>query len=210
MVSWTKQTAAPLGGVINCAGVGLPTKIIEWKEGKTTPHSLDAWNFVIGVNLTGTFNLTRLVLAHLVKVEPEGEDGERGVVIMVSSAAAVRPITATITLVFIYHYAAVRRSARPGCILCHQRSRGIHGPPYVSRSRSVRRPCGHHRTWCLRERDDRYVISQSTQESAECWEYVSCTVWEARGVRPNCELDCGMPFREWGNYSTEWCREIAR
>jgi 3-hydroxyacyl-CoA dehydrogenase / 3-hydroxy-2-methylbutyryl-CoA dehydrogenase len=89
VVSWTKQTGAALGGVINCAGVGLPTKIVEWKDGKTTPHSLDVWNFVIGINLTGTFNLTRLVLNHLIKVEPEGEDGERGIVIMVSSAAAV-------------------------------------------------------------------------------------------------------------------------
>lgn len=41
------------------------------------------------VNLTGSFNLTRLVLEHLIKVDPEpGSDGERGVVIFVSSAAA--------------------------------------------------------------------------------------------------------------------------
>jgi NAD(P)-dependent dehydrogenase (short-subunit alcohol dehydrogenase family) len=42
------------------------------------------------VNVIGTFNLTRQVLEHLIKVEPEGADGERGVIIMVSSAAAVR------------------------------------------------------------------------------------------------------------------------
>lgn len=41
------------------------------------------------MNLTGTFNLTRLALKHLIKVEPEQPDGERGVIIMVASAAAV-------------------------------------------------------------------------------------------------------------------------
>ena len=86
-VEWTSRTGAPLGGVINCAGVGTAAKIID-ANGK--PHSLDIWEFTIAVNLTGSFNLTRLVLEHLVKVDPETErDGERGVVIFVSSAAAV-------------------------------------------------------------------------------------------------------------------------
>lgn len=87
-VEWASSTNAPLGGVINCAGVGTAAKIID-AHGK--PHSLDLWEFAIAVNLTGSFNLTRLVLEHLVKVEPEkaGRDGERGVVIFVASAAAV-------------------------------------------------------------------------------------------------------------------------
>ena len=42
------------------------------------------------VNLTGTFNLTRVACKYLVKVPPEGPDGERGVVVMVASMAAVR------------------------------------------------------------------------------------------------------------------------
>jgi NAD(P)-dependent dehydrogenase (short-subunit alcohol dehydrogenase family) len=54
-----------------------------------SPHSLDLFKFAIELNVIGTFNLTRRVLEHLIKVEPEGADGERGVVIMVSSAAAV-------------------------------------------------------------------------------------------------------------------------
>ena len=86
-VEWTKSTGAPLGGVINCAGVAVAAKTIDAK-GK--PHDLDPWNFAVAVNLTGTFNLTRLVLEHLVQVEPEpGKDGERGVVVFVASAAAV-------------------------------------------------------------------------------------------------------------------------
>jgi len=52
----------------------------------------------LAVNLTGSFNLTRLVLKHLVKVEQEeGVDGERGIVIFVSSAAAVRLGTSLLT-----------------------------------------------------------------------------------------------------------------
>jgi len=85
-VEWASTTGAHLGGVINCAGVGTAAKIID-VHGKS--HNLDLWDFTIAVNLTGSFNLTRLVLEHLIKVEPEtGRDGERGVVIFVSSAAA--------------------------------------------------------------------------------------------------------------------------
>ena len=53
------------------------------------PHSLDVWNLTLNVNLTGTFNLTRVACKHLVTA-PEGPDGERGVVVMVASTAAVR------------------------------------------------------------------------------------------------------------------------
>ena len=85
-VEWTKETGAVLGGVINCAGVGTAAKIID---SRGEPHSLDLWDFALAVNLTGSFNLTRLALKHLVKVDPEqGSDGERGVVIFVASAAA--------------------------------------------------------------------------------------------------------------------------
>ncbi|KAH6907036.1 3-hydroxyacyl-CoA dehydrogenase [Coprinopsis sp. MPI-PUGE-AT-0042] len=85
-VKWTKETGAVLGGVVNCAGVGTAAKIIN-AHGE--PHSLDLWDFAVAVNLTGSFNLTRLALKHLVKVDPEeGLDGERGVVIFVASAAA--------------------------------------------------------------------------------------------------------------------------
>lgn len=44
----------------------------------------------MAVNLTGTFNLTRIACKYLVTVPPEGPDGERGVVVLVASAAAVR------------------------------------------------------------------------------------------------------------------------
>ncbi|KII95333.1 hypothetical protein PLICRDRAFT_34176 [Plicaturopsis crispa FD-325 SS-3] len=85
-VKWTEETGAALGGVINCAGVGTAAKIID---AHNEPHSLDLWNFTIAVNLTGTFNLTRLALKHLVRVAPEDTaDKERGVVVLVASSAA--------------------------------------------------------------------------------------------------------------------------
>ncbi|KAJ7261856.1 3-hydroxyacyl-CoA dehydrogenase [Mycena rebaudengoi] len=85
-VAWCGETGAALGGVINCAGVGTAAKIID---AHNEPHALDLWDFTLAVNLTGTFNLTRLALRHLVRGKPEdGEDGERGVVVLVSSAAA--------------------------------------------------------------------------------------------------------------------------
>ncbi|TRM65423.1 3-hydroxy-acyl-CoA-dehydrogenase [Schizophyllum amplum] len=90
--AWTQESGAPLAGVINCAGVGIAAKLISVdKTGARPPepHSLDVWKFALNVNLTGTFNLTRLALKHLVRVAPEeGEDGERGVIVMVASAAA--------------------------------------------------------------------------------------------------------------------------
>ena len=87
-VTWTQQTGAQLGGLVNCAGVATAAKIID---AQGNPHSLDLWNFAMEVNLTGAFNLTRLVCKHLINVAPEGDDGERGVIIFVASAAAVGP-----------------------------------------------------------------------------------------------------------------------
>jgi phosphoribosylaminoimidazolecarboxamide formyltransferase/IMP cyclohydrolase len=116
VVSWTKQTGAPLGGIINCAGVGAAAKVGEALHFTNTyffastnwpmqiigadgqPHSLDIWNSTLDVNLTGTFNLTRVACKYLVTVPPEGPDGERGVVVMVASAAAVRWYSARLFL----------------------------------------------------------------------------------------------------------------
>jgi len=57
------------------------------KTGK--PHGTDVWDLTMGVNVAGTFHLTRLALEHLVHVKPEDTaDGERGVIILVASEAA--------------------------------------------------------------------------------------------------------------------------
>lgn len=58
---------------------------------KGKPHGEAVWDLTLGVNVSGTFHLTRLALAHLTRVQPEDTpDGERGVVVMVSSESAVR------------------------------------------------------------------------------------------------------------------------
>ena len=75
---------APLRIVVQCAGVGWAARTIN-KEG--VAHDLEVWKTVIGVNLTGHFNVLRLAAAAMAKTSPL-EHGERGVVIMTASVAA--------------------------------------------------------------------------------------------------------------------------
>ncbi|KAK4144812.1 uncharacterized protein C8A04DRAFT_11207 [Dichotomopilus funicola] len=87
IVSWTQETGKPLGGIIPAAGVGNPGLILDKNLRAVDMESVD---FVLGINLRGTLDLVRQVLPHLAAVSPAAsdEDGERGVVIMVASAAA--------------------------------------------------------------------------------------------------------------------------
>lgn len=68
---------------VNCAGVADAAKTVS----KGNPFPLDLWNKVIGVNLTGTFNVVRLASLAMTRNEPNA-DGERGVIINTSSGAA--------------------------------------------------------------------------------------------------------------------------
>jgi len=54
---------------------------------QSNPHPLEIWDLTIAVNLTGSFNLSRLVVRHLAKVSPD-DKGERGMVIFVASLSA--------------------------------------------------------------------------------------------------------------------------
>jgi NAD(P)-dependent dehydrogenase (short-subunit alcohol dehydrogenase family) len=54
------------------------------------------FEFAMRINVIGTFDLTRRTLEHLIQNDPEGEDGERGIIIMVSSAAAVSQNTCVV------------------------------------------------------------------------------------------------------------------
>ncbi len=81
---WSETTHAPLGGIIACAGIGNPELILP----KGDLQSLNTFDRVIAVNLRGTVDLLRQALPILSKVEPEQPDGERGVVVLVSSVAA--------------------------------------------------------------------------------------------------------------------------
>jgi NAD(P)-dependent dehydrogenase (short-subunit alcohol dehydrogenase family) len=68
---------------VNCAGVLGPCKTIS--KGQLFPSEL--WSRVIGVNLTGTFNVIRHAALAMTVNEPE-ENGERGVIINTASGAA--------------------------------------------------------------------------------------------------------------------------
>ncbi len=72
-----------LHGAINCAGVGIATRVL----GKNGPHALDAFHQVLLINVVGTFNVTRWVAWHM-KAMPADPKGERGVIIQTASAAA--------------------------------------------------------------------------------------------------------------------------
>ncbi len=69
---------------VNCAGIGAASRTV----GRDGAMPLKTFNFVIQVNLIGTFNTLRLCAEQMQKNEPENEDGERGVIINTASVAA--------------------------------------------------------------------------------------------------------------------------
>ncbi len=82
-VSQAVETFGGISAAVNCAGIVMGKRVL----GREAPHELDAFQRVIGVNLIGTFNVTRLCAAQMSKQEP-GEDGERGIIINTASCAA--------------------------------------------------------------------------------------------------------------------------
>ena len=74
--------AAPLRIVVNCAGVGTPGRVL----GKGGVLPLEQFEFVIHVNLIGTFNVIRLAAAAMAGAE--SVDDERGVIVNTASVAA--------------------------------------------------------------------------------------------------------------------------
>lgn len=80
------DVAGELGGlhvVVNCAGVGFPGRVLT-RDGAAI--DLDRFEFVVRVNLIGTFNVLRLAAARIASQEPE--DDERGVIVNTASIAA--------------------------------------------------------------------------------------------------------------------------
>jgi len=69
---------------VNCAGIGSAAKTV----GKDGPHPLQMFQKVIDINLVGSFNVLRLCAEKMQANEPEGEAGERGVIISTASVAA--------------------------------------------------------------------------------------------------------------------------
>jgi NAD(P)-dependent dehydrogenase (short-subunit alcohol dehydrogenase family) len=82
-----KKTTDTFGTVhvnINSAGIGAAARTI----GKDGPMPLKTFEFVVRVNLIGTFNCLRLCADAMQKNDPVTEDGERGVIVNVASVAA--------------------------------------------------------------------------------------------------------------------------
>ena len=81
------EAAAKLGPLrltVGCAGVGWAARTLA-KDG--TPHPLDLFQTVVGINLVGMFNVVRLSAAQMAKNDPS-EDGERGLCVQTASVAA--------------------------------------------------------------------------------------------------------------------------
>lgn len=69
--------------LVNCAAIGGPAKLI----GRDGPIALEKFDQVLRINLYGTLHLLRAAVPLMMKNTPD-EEGERGVVINVSSGAA--------------------------------------------------------------------------------------------------------------------------
>jgi len=72
-------------GAVNSAGVGGATLTVD-KKG--APHPTDVWDFVLQVNLNGTFNTCKYAASYMTKNQPD-ENNLRGVLINVASVAAL-------------------------------------------------------------------------------------------------------------------------
>jgi NAD(P)-dependent dehydrogenase (short-subunit alcohol dehydrogenase family) len=86
-VSAAVERAMELGTLriaVSCAGIGPAARTIA-RDGK--PHDLELFQRVVGVNLIGTFNVTRLAAAAIATAAPLA-DGERGVMVNTASVAA--------------------------------------------------------------------------------------------------------------------------
>ncbi|KAG0200215.1 Short-chain dehydrogenase reductase SDR [Mortierella sp. GBA30] len=75
-----------ISGVVNCGGIGMAQKIV-FRNGE--PQPLNIFEEVVRINLIGTFNVCRLIAAHIIaniKDAPEKEE-DPGVIINVASIA---------------------------------------------------------------------------------------------------------------------------
>ncbi|MGH2700522.1 MAG: 3-hydroxyacyl-CoA dehydrogenase [Actinomycetota bacterium] len=81
-----REAVENFGGLhvnVNCAGVGFPGRVLT-RDGAA--NDLERYEFVVRVNLVGTFNVLRLAAEQMAIQEPDGD--ERGVIINTASIAA--------------------------------------------------------------------------------------------------------------------------
>ena len=68
--------------LVNCAGIAPMARIVR----RSGPHKLTMFEEVIRVNLTGTFNCTRIVATSMAQLDAQ-KNGDRGVIINTASVA---------------------------------------------------------------------------------------------------------------------------
>ncbi|CEP15050.1 hypothetical protein [Parasitella parasitica] len=74
-----------LRGAVLCSGIVSPPKAIQGYGPELSLTSFQQFEHVIKVNLLGTYCVAQKVANVLLKNEPIGQDGERGIIITVSS-----------------------------------------------------------------------------------------------------------------------------
>jgi NAD(P)-dependent dehydrogenase (short-subunit alcohol dehydrogenase family) len=79
------QGLGPLRALVNAAGLGNASRTVN-REG--VPFPLDQFEFVIKINLIGTFNCLRLAAAAMSQQDPVDADGQRGAIVNIASVAA--------------------------------------------------------------------------------------------------------------------------
>jgi 3-hydroxyacyl-CoA dehydrogenase/3-hydroxy-2-methylbutyryl-CoA dehydrogenase len=81
-VAATMEAFGAIHICVNCAGVGGAARTV----GKNGPMPLKDFERIIRINLIGTFNISRLAGAEMLKNQPN-DDGERGLIVNTSSLA---------------------------------------------------------------------------------------------------------------------------
>ncbi len=79
----TLSKSGPVNLLVNCAGIGIASKVI----GKEQLHDTDMFKKIININLIGTFSVIKLIADNM-KDNIAEEDNFRGVIINTASIAA--------------------------------------------------------------------------------------------------------------------------
>ena len=83
----TASEIGPLRILVNCAGIGWAQRTVGRSGDVGEAHDLGAFEKVVAVNLTGTFNCIRLAASEMSRTEPLAS-GERGAIVNTASVAA--------------------------------------------------------------------------------------------------------------------------
>ena len=75
----------PLRALVNSAGIGYASRTIDRNN---VPMDLSKFEFVIRVNLIGSFNMLSQSAAAMAQTDPVDDDGARGAIVNMASAAA--------------------------------------------------------------------------------------------------------------------------